>query len=386
MTEKLFYENEYLKEFDATVLSCLPAPKEGYQVVLDRTAFFPEGGGQYGDIGDLSGVTVFDTQETADGIVHYTKEPLDPGQTVHGKIDWEIRFSRMQQHTAEHILSGLVHSRFGYDNVGFHLNDEICTMDFNGPVTREEMEEIERKANEAVYKNLDIHVLCPTEEERKKLTYRSKIEIEGQVRIIEIPGYDVCACCAPHLHKTGEIGQIKIISVVNYKGGVRATMLSGSRALKDHDQREKDMKEISALLSAKEWELPEAVRRLQEDLEKKKADVIALQRKLICYKAREAGEDKKAVCLFETDMDQTGIRELMNLILDRKAEVCAVFLQKEEGWQYVIGSKSKDVRELGKELNGRFQGRGGGKPDMVQGSLKGRPDEIRNFFEEIVNG
>lgn len=386
MTEKLFYEDAYRKEFDARVLSCRPVPEKGYEVVLDRTAFFPEGGGQYGDVGEISGVRVSDTQEKDGDVIHYTSEPLQEGATVTGKIDWEIRFSRMQQHTAEHILSGLAHSIFGYQNVGFHLSDEICTMDFSGPVTKEEMEEIEKRANEAVYKNIEVNVLCPSREELKNFEYRSKIEIEGQVRIIQIPGYDTCACCAPHLKRTGEIGQIKVIGLMNYKGGVRVTMVSGNRALCDHEKREKDMKEISKLLSAKEWELPEAVQKLKDDMERQKSEVLSLQRKLITYKAAEVPAGQKLACLFEKDLDGTGIRELMNQVLENHVTVCGVFLQKGEGWKYVVGSREKDVREIGKKLNERFHGRGGGKPEMIQGSLQGRPEDIKSFFEETVNG
>nr|WP_317282442.1 alanyl-tRNA editing protein [uncultured Sellimonas sp.] len=387
MTEKLFYKDAYTKEFTAKVLSCRACEKKrGYAVVLDKTAFFPEGGGQYADVGTLSGIKVKDVQEKDGEIFHYTEEPLKEGETISGKIDWEIRFSRMQQHTAEHILSGLVHERYGYDNVGFHLNDDFCTMDFNGFISGEEMKDIETKANRAVYENKRIEVLYPSEEELKSLIYRSKIEIEGQVRIVKIPGYDICACCAPHLGSTGEIGQIKIIGMMKYKGGIRLTMVSGQRALLDHQNREKDMKAISGLLSAKEQELPEAVERLKEENDKLKNELLRFQRMLIGYKAERISADEKAVCLFEEELDGTGIRELMNRILDRGAKVCAVFLKKEQdSYQYVLGSRTSDVRSYGKALNETFSGRGGGKPEMIQGSLSGTEEEIRRFFEEITN-
>lgn len=206
MTERLYNQDVYTKTFTATVRSCQEASgRDGYEVILDRTAFFPEGGGQYGDIGWLSGIRVTDTQEKDGEVIHYTEEPLEAGSTIDGEIDWKIRFSRMQQHTAEHILSGLVHKRFGYQNVGFHLGDDLCTMDFNGPVTKEQMEEIEQEANRAVYQNIPVQILYPSEEELEGMEYRSKIEIDGQVRIVWIPGYDRCACCATHVGSTGEI-------------------------------------------------------------------------------------------------------------------------------------------------------------------------------------
>ena len=200
MTEKLFYQDGYMKTFTATVLSCEQSG-EDYKVVLDRTAFFPEGGGQSGDIGMLNEIQVFDTKEKEGLIYHYTKAPLSEGTKVDGVLDWEERFVRMQQHSGEHIVSGLVNKLYGYDNVGFHLGKEDVTMDFNGVITKEQMKEIEYLANEAVFKNIDIQTICPSEEELKKMTYRSKIEIDGQVRIIKIEGYDCCACCAPHMRK-----------------------------------------------------------------------------------------------------------------------------------------------------------------------------------------
>ena len=232
-TEKLFYEDSHLKEFTAKVISCKPY-KEQYKVVLDRTAFFPEGGGQYADTGMLDDVRVLDVHEKEGIIYHTTEKALEAGKTVTGKINWEERFEKMQQHTGEHIVSGLVHERFGYNNVGFHLGSDYCTMDFDGTLTKEQLREIELAANQAVWKNIDIVVTYPSKEELANMDYRSKIEIEGQVRIVTVPGYDVCACCAPHVKKTGEIGMLKLVNMVNYKGGERITMLCGVRALKDY--------------------------------------------------------------------------------------------------------------------------------------------------------
>ena len=215
MTEKLFYQDSHLTEFEAKVLSCepvnpdiLPGHSGEYAAELDRTAFFPEGGGQYADTGVLGGVRVTDVQEKDGRILHLLEGPLEPGTCVSGRIDWEERFMKMQQHSGEHIVSGLVHSAFGYNNVGFHLGSEDCTMDFDGELSKEQLVHIEQEANRAVWKNLKIQALYPSAEELARMEYRSKIEIEGQVRIIVVPGYDVCACCAPHVSYTGEIGQI----------------------------------------------------------------------------------------------------------------------------------------------------------------------------------
>ena len=384
MTEKLFYEDSHLKQFTAVVQECLKSG-DRYQVVLNRTAFFPEGGGQYADTGMLEAVHVLDVQEKDGTIYHLTDGELIPGTEVTGRIDWEERFMKMQQHTGEHIVSGLVHARFGYRNVGFHLGTTDCTMDFNGEIKKEELLEIELEANKAVIQNLDVIVTYPSVEELESLEYRSKIEIEGQVRIVTIPGYDVCACCAPHVSKTGEIGQIKLTNVQRYKGGVRVTMLCGFRALADYNRKLQAARQISAALCAKEDETAEAVVHLQEECAQWKQRVLNLQKDLRSYKAKEVDDTEDAVCLFEPELEGEAPRFLMNQVLDAGHGVCAVFSGgKDENYRYVIGSRQLDLRKLVKELNMEFQGRGGGKPEMVQGSLHGKQDELRVWMKEKV--
>ena len=376
MTEKLFYQDSHRTEFTAKVISCEEA-KDGYRVVLDQTVFFPEGGGQYADTGMLGDTEVTDVHEKDDVIYHTTKEPLEAGSEVNGKINWDERFEKMQQHTGEHIVSGIVHERFGYNNVGFHLGSDYCTMDFDGPISKEQLKEIEAAANEAVYQDLEIKILYPSKDELKDLDYRSKIEIEGQVRIVEIPGYDVCACCAPHVKTTGEIGAIKLVSMVNYKGGERITMLCGRRAMRDYEKKDLMTKEISALLCAKEYEVAEAVVRLKDEQNRMKSQLAEMQQKLLEYRVAEIAVDQKIVTVFDSTLSGNLPREMMNKLLDKGAEICAVFAgTDEEGYRYVIGSRSEDVRPLSKMLNTTFQGRGGGKPEMVQGSVKGTRTEI----------
>ena len=380
MTDKLYYESSHRKDFEAQVISCEPEG-EGYKVVLDKTVFFPEGGGQYADTGILGGVHVLDAQEKDGIIYHYTDGALTPGEIVKGEIDWEKRFESMQQHSGEHIISGIVHGRFGYNNVGFHLGADYCTMDFDGPITKEQLKEIEEEANRIVYKNLNLEILYPTKEELKDLTYRSKIEIEGQVRIVNIPGVDICACCAPHVDRTGEIGIIKLVDMVSYKGGERITMLSGSRALTDHQQKEESVKKISALLCAKDTEVAEAVEKLKEEQLDLKNQVSALKQKLLAYQAKEIDVTPELVKVFDSELSGNEPRELMNILLERGAKICAIFAgNDEEGYRYVIGSHSEDVRVISKKLNEAFQGRGGGKPQMVQGSVKGTAKNISEIL------
>ena len=403
MTEKLFYENSYMKEFEATVFECIPVGKF-WNIVLDKTAFFPEGGGQYADTGFLNDAKVLDVQEKSDIIFHKLNQPLEPGTCVSGKINWEERFMKMQQHTGEHIVSGLVHAHFGYNNVGFHLGSEDCTMDFNGEITKEELLKIEYLANEAVVKNLEVQVTYPAKEELQNLEYRSKIEIEGQVRIVTIPGYDVCACCAPHVSRTGEIGLIKLTNVVRYKGGVRVTMLCGFRALDDYNKKLTSARDISAQLCAKEDEIAEAVEHLRQECAQVKQKNHFLQEEILKRKAMSAEAENGIVCLFEQNLEGDAPRFLMNQVLHTECMLCAVFtcqgekkqteavltesseqnVCKQNSYRYVIGSKSLNLRDFVKELNAAFEGRGGGKPEMVQGSLKGNEEELRAWIQMKV--
>lgn len=382
MTEKLFYTDSHMREFTATVLECRQR-KDKYEIVLNQTAFFPEGGGQYADTGLLENVRVTDVRERDGVIFHIADSPLEVGREVHGEIDWEERFVKMQQHTGEHIVSGLVHARFGYNNVGFHLGSEDCTMDFNGEITKDELKEIEWEANRAVVRNLDVEVSYPSKEELGSLSYRSKIEIEGQVRIVTVPGYDVCACCAPHVKKTGEIGMVKLTNVQRYKGGVRVTMLCGFRALADYDRKEASAKAISALLCAKEETIAEAAAHLKEEYANEKAKSAGLERRLLTYRAAEVSPEEKAVCIFEEDLNGESLRILMNLVLETDRLCCAVFTGNDkDGYRYVLGSRALDIRDLGKEMNREFRGKGGGKPEMVQGTICAKADEVKRWFVE----
>ncbi len=395
MTEKLFYLDSHLREFTAAVTACRPCGKDDgrekaesgdagkYEVELDRTAFFPEGGGQYSDKGVLGGARVLDVREKDGHIFHITDAPLETGEQVTGKIDWEERFMKMQQHTGEHIVSGLVHGKYGYNNVGFHLGSEDCTMDFNGELTEKDLLGIEREANRAVWENLEVQVLYPTEEELEKMEYRSKIEIEGQVRIVVIPGYDVCACCAPHVKHTGEIGVIKLTNVQRYKGGVRVTMLCGIRALLDYEKKQQEAGKISAMLCAKENEIAGAVSHLREECSALKYELGEKEKKITLMKAQNIPDDAAVVCEFVEEGNMDSMRLLMNSVLEKDRVLCAVFGgNDEDGYRYVIGSRKADVRALAKEFNAAFDGKGGGRPEMVQGTANGKSSAMREWILE----
>lgn len=384
MTEKLYDQDAYAVEFDAKVLSCeayQDKEKSGYHVVLDRTLFFPEEGGQSPDQGTIDGVEVTDVQIKKDVVTHSLKEPIAVGKTVHGIIDWTHRFHNMQQHSGEHIFSGIVHSRFGYDNVGFHLSDNIVTMDFNGVLTADEVKDVETAVNQVIVNNLPIEITYPTKEELAVLDYRSKIEIEGQVRIVTIPGVDVCACCAPHVKKTGEIGMLTVQSLSNYKGGVRISILSGFRALEEERKKSQVISSISGILSANQELLPQLVEKLKQTNQDLKYKLAQAKQKLVEQKIAGIPAEQENVLLFETDLDTPVMRNAINGLVEVHVGVCGIFVEKEEGgYNFIIGSKTKDCREIAALLREKTGARGGGSAAMIQGSLNADEKEIRQLL------
>lgn len=391
MTEQLYYQDSYIKDFEAVVLSCIPNGNH-FEAVLDRTAFFPEGGGQCADTGVLHienrKIKVFDVQERNGEIIHFIDEEILPGQTVIGELEFQERFSKMQQHTGEHIISGIVHRRFGYENVGFHLGKEEVTMDYDGPLTGEELRSIEYEANQVVAENREIKAYFPSTEELEKIPYRSKKELQGKIRIVEIQDCDICACCAPHVQTTGNVGLIKITNAIRYKGGMRLWIACGMRALEDYNQKEASVVQISNMLSAKQQEVTEAVKRLTEEIQQLKEKAAKMQEKLVMGYLESEKEALKEnpnanLLLFEKELDAVAMRNFVNAGMELTKGVCGVFIGDEkQGFRYVLGS-SGDIREIGKKLNEAFQGKGGGKPPMIQGSLVGEEKKIREFLDEI---
>ena len=228
-TRKLYYEDCHLSAFSAVVLSCEKAEK-GYEVILDATAFYPEGGGQAADVGKLGTIRVLHTREAGDTVVHLCDGPLEVGQRVEGRIDYAHRFDLMQQHTGEHIVSGIINRRYGYHNTGFHMGSDVITIDFDGVIPAEDLPSLEAEANCAVWQNLSVHCWVPEPEELPNVFYRTKRALPWPVRIVRVPGFDSCACCGVHVAATGEIGIIKLFSVMGFRGGSRMEMACGRRA------------------------------------------------------------------------------------------------------------------------------------------------------------
>ena len=376
MTEKLYYQDSHLFSFEATVLDCR-AEKNGYSVVLDRTAFFPEGGGQLADTGVLGGARVLDVHERGGEIRHYTDAPLTAGESVRGEIDREQRLRRMQNHSGEQILSGLVHNAYGYDNVGFHMGAECMIIDFSGELAWEQLMELETRANEVVRQNLPLRVWFPDEAELRALDYRSKLELTENVRIVEIPGVDRCTCCAPHVERTGEVGMVKILDSQRHRGGQRVSVICGMDALEDYRARQESVTEISRALSAKRGEVTQAVQRVLSEQQSMKERCDALSLALIQYMADAEGERDGNIVLFSDVLGEIAQRELVNLLMPKAGGFAAVFVGSDsDGWRYIIGSLHCDLRAGARAINAAIDGRGGGKPQMIQGSAAAAGHEI----------
>lgn len=380
---KLYYDSTYIKEFEAQVLSCQEG-KKGWEITLSATAFYPEGGGQPADTGLLGNVRVTDVHEKDGQVVHYTDGPLPVGEMVRGVIDWDRRFQHMQEHSGEHLVSGLIHQRFGYDNVGFHMGTDEVTIDFNGVLEWGDLMAIEEKANGMIWENLEISAVYPEKDELDAMEYRSKKELTGAVRIVSIPGGDVCACCGTHVERTGEIGLVKFLSMIHYKGGVRISLLCGKRAVEDYERKRDQVQKISVLLSARPGEISRAVEKLKDEEAKLQEKLVAAYDKLIASEVRDIKEGDGDIFILEPDFEAIQLRHLVNRLLEEKKgrTVLALGGAAEGSFLYVLGSRDGDMRRLSRELNGLLNGRGGGSAQMAQGTFFATKDQLQAILKE----
>lgn len=380
-TKKLFYENVYATKGRGTVLSCEKVEK-GWRIELDQTPFYPTGGGQPCDLGRLGNAQVLDVSEKTGRIYHLCGAPLSPGETVEGEIQWERRFSLMQQHSGEHIVSGIIHRRFGFENVGFHMGSDVITIDFSGELDRQQLQEVEEEANGVIWQNLPVTIFYPDEERLSQLHYRSKKALTGAVRLVQFEQIDLCACCGLHVTRTGEIGLIKLLSATRFHSGTRVELLCGQRALAYCNLILEQNRSISAALSAKPTATALAVERMKQERAAAQYRNIALENRLFSMEAA-ALEGKGDVLLFEEALSSDGLRRLTDAIARVCGGRCAVFAGAEGNYKYAIAADKGDLRELAKALNGACQGRGGGKANFVQGSVAAARKEIEDFFSGI---
>ena len=377
---KLYYEDPLLQQFTAAVTSCTHTDR-GWAVTLDATAFYPEGGGQACDLGTLNGVKVLDVQEREETILHLCDAPLAVGQSVEGCLNWQRRFDLMQQHTGEHILSGLVCARFGCHNVGFHVGAEVIQIDFDGPIPPEALAELEQEANQVIWENRPVLCSYPSPEELETIPYRSKRKLPWPVRIVEIPGADICACCGTHVPFAGQVGLIKILSSVKFHEGVRLELVCGGRALHHLSAVYEQNRQVSQLLSAKVLETGAAAQRLADALAAEKLRANTLQNQIFDNTAKDY-VNQENVLHFAPGLDGGHLRLLAEKISGVCSGYCALFSEKEGGFAYCLAQPGGDLRQLCKEMNEALSGRGGGKPPFQQGTVSASRQQIETFFQK----
>ncbi len=377
-TIKLYDKDAYISNFKATVLSC-DKIDDYYQVILDQTAFFPEGGGQACDTGTIEDTQVFDVQITDGVIKHKTTAPINIGVAL-CKVDWDKRYRRMQNHSGEHILSGIAHKLYGCTNVGFHLGNEM-TVDFDIELTNEQLLKIETLANEAVYKNVKITAEYPSPEDLSTLDYRSKLELTEDVRIVTIDDYDICACCAPHVKQSGEIGIIKILSSMRHRGGIRLTVICGADAFEDYRIKANNLHEIAVALCAKQNEELDAFKRLYNEISELKQKNAALSKELTSFKIKEAQPIDGLILYFEDDTDMAALRSIALESAKCHNGISAAFSGIDGNYKYAVSSLTESVSEIAAELNSTFSGRGGGSTELVQGSVSATKSGLEEYFK-----
>ena len=380
MTERLYDFDSYIKSFTAVVLSCEEAEDGSFRVILDKTAFFPEEGGQCCDTGVLGDANVIYVSIDKENVITHITDKALSGE-VTGEIDFEKRFRNMQNHTGEHILSGIIYKKYGFNNVGFHLGEAEVTMDVDGILNREQLDEVELIANKVIYDNVSVIGYYPDRESLKTLEYRSKKEIDGDIRIVTVDGVDDCACCAPHVKSTGEIGIIKILSSAKMRGGTRLSIKCGLDAFLDYSEKFKNAYNISTLLKTPQGEIGEAVAALANENKTLKYKIGQLKRDIILKRADSIEKTSGNLCIFEEDLSGDDLRFLANAVKEKCGGICAVLSGNDaDGYTYCLASDSVDLKEKSAEINKALNGRGGGSKVMIFGSFNATKAEIEEFI------
>lgn len=385
-TRKLYDEMPYETEFEGRIEEIRESGQETLFIVLDATLFFPEEGGQSSDLGELLGCPVTHVSIKDGVITHEVKDAsgiLKEGDTVKGKIDWDHRFSNMQNHTAEHILSGILFTRWQSLNVGFHLSDHVVTLDTSKELTAADLKALEREANEAVYRNLPLTCRYYSPIEAARMEYRSKKEIQGEIRLVTIPGIDICACCAPHVSRTGEIGVIRIVKAERHRGGMRLTILAGRRAYQYLSEMADLAEDLSRSLSVGTERLKDKVDSLRTQNEELLIRIKNHAAETLLEKIRRISPEESNAVLFIEPVDSIVQRNAVNELSKRGNGIFGVFASDEkEGYRFYLSFPGSDAREVMAVLKETLGARGGGSPEMVQGSVKASEEEIRRCIFE----
>lgn len=379
MTERLYENDGHLSACTATVISC-EKKGEFYELVLDRTVLFPEGGGQPSDIGTVNDAVMSDAAIRGGVVYHTVDREFAVGEAVECAVDMEVRFPRMQCHTGEHIVSGIIHSLHGYNNVGFHMGSKDVTLDIDGELTEEQIREVERLANKAVVENVPVQVLYPDPAEADSLDYRSKLEIIEGLRLVQIEGYDLCACCAPHVSRTGEIGIIKILEYIRYKGGMRLHMLCGFDALEDYTAKFAELSRVAELLSAKKHECADAVKHLQDQLAEAEYKSRSIVKAVLLSEADRAAATDGNMVFIEPRELASGLRDMVTAAMPKCGGICAAFAGENGNYTFVMASNTVDLRAASADIRQALSAKGGGSPDMIQGSAATTAEKIQEYF------
>ncbi len=396
MTKRLFDLDSHLLKTESAVLSCIPAGDQ-FDVVLDQTVFFPEGGGQPSDTGTLGEAAVSHVREEGGEIFHTVDRPLEIGSCVIGQIDWARRFDFMQQHTGEHLLSFSFFELFAASNIGFHLALDYATIDFDKPLTREQVAEAELLANRFVWKNLPVSaVFYDDEADVKRLPLRKHAEgLTPPIRIVSIEGADMCTCCAPHCALTGEIGSVFVADAISYKGGTRITFFCGERALALHRAQHDMLEEIARRFSTSRSSVQAVVQKLSDDCGALKKNERELSRALNGYIAAEllagaaAAGRYRVVVRLVAGMDAARLKDLAQAA---SAERTLVLLLSDFGGRllYTLSSGAGfplDVSEFTSAVNAATNGKGGGRGTLAQGtapSVSGATETAGQLKEYLV--
>ncbi len=390
-TEKIYEKDGMCFSFEAKMLSA-EARENGYAVILDRTAFFPEGGGQTADTGSIAGARVLDVQIKDGEILHFTDSLPETGENgiVFCRLDEKERFRKMQNHLGEHLLCGAIHRMKGYENVGFHLGRDYMTFDIDGPMTPEEIFEAEMEANRAVAENAPVRTYIPAKDELFSLAYRAKsekLENTEEIRLVEVEGFDRCACCAPHLDCAGKVGLIKIVDSMHYKGGMRFFAFCGFDALADYETRLREIHALMKLFSAKEHDIVSAAQAKMDEISALKGALGAMRRELSALKLRLIEPTEHDILIFEPDMDAVAMREFATAGAEKTAGSFAVFAGNDAiGYRFTITAKSRPLRTLAGKIREALRGKGGGSDLMITGQVSATEAEIRAFFRDSTIG
>ncbi len=380
MVDALFYEKPYLKNFDSMVKEKIEENGK-VKIVLEDTLFYPEGGGQPADKGFINNIEVEDVQEKNGKIYHTIAGNIEVGAKVKGRIDFESRFSNMQHHTAEHIVAGLICKKYDAENVGFHIGKDYVTLDVNVALNQEQIKEIEREANEIIYKNLIVKINCYDENEVKEIDYRSKKELSEKIRLVEIPGVDICACCGLHVKRTGEIGLIKLLSVEKYKSGSRIYIVCGKRALDNYNFEYDIVNKVSVELSAKHENVYASILSLKDEIKVLDKKNNELQNQLFDIEVSNL-ENKNTQILFKENLDMDKVKSLCTKLKDKVDRIAGVFSKENDLYKYMIMSDFEDVKNISKEFNDVCSGKGGGNNIMAQGQVQADKEKIEEFFKK----